>query len=226
MLKDSLQVYQPPAPKDLNVKPNMEIDKILAFVDKNVSSFCSYYQSIKDSERENRISDFLINHFQLCNNEQSSGFSPYDFRKNPTQQHSGKETDIGVFVLTRNSKPIPIIEFEAKRLSDSSNNKEYVCGKRGGIERFKRGDHSSHLTVCGMFGYVQSRTSQEWITKINIWIEELLECNTDKTIDWFNKKELLVKADSFPKVEKLSSLHSRKQSNDTITLWHYLIELN
>ncbi len=225
MLKDSLPLYQPPRLNDLKVAPSLEVDKILVFIDTNIPNFCLYYQSIKDSEKENRISDLLIHHFQLCKTEQAGGFFPFDFRKNPTQEHSTKETDIGVFVMTRNSKPLPIIEFEAKRFSESSNNKEYVCGDRGGIERFKRGHHSSHLTICGMFGYVQSRTSDKWITKVNNWICELSLKNTDKTIEWKDKKELLVKKTSFPNIEKLSSLHSRKQSNDNIALWHYFIEL-
>ncbi|MDR1371125.1 MAG: hypothetical protein LBJ72_13535 [Dysgonamonadaceae bacterium] len=80
--------------------------------------------------------------------EQLGGFPPYYFGKNPAQSQSGRETDIGVFLI-KSEKPITLIEFEAKRLSDTSNNKEYVCGKRGGIERFKRELHSSHLSVCG-----------------------------------------------------------------------------
>jgi hypothetical protein len=52
-------------------------------------------------------------------------------------------------------------------ISDTSNNKEYVCGKRGGIERFKRELHSSHLSVCGMFGYVQNDMPANWVDKIN-----------------------------------------------------------
>jgi hypothetical protein len=226
MLKDSLPSNQSPSINDLEVKPNLEVDKILEFIDNNISSFCPYYLSIKDSDRENRISDFLVHHLQLCKIEQFDGFCPYDFRKNPTQQYSDKETDIGVFIMSRGPKPIPIIEFEAKRLSETSNNKEYVSGDRGGIERFKRGYHSSHLTVCGMFGYVQSRSTQEWIIKINDWIEALSKNNNDQSIDWQFPQDQLVKAYSFPNVEKFSSHNFRKQSNDVITIWHYLIVFN
>jgi hypothetical protein len=127
--------------------------------------------------------------------------------------------------MSRTQKPIPIIEFEAKRLSESSNNKEYVCGIRGGIERFKRGHHSSHLKVCGMFGYVQSRTSEEWIKKINNWIKELSENNSDKTIDWSDESEFLYKSVSLPFVEKLNSANYRTLQKDSIQLWHYLIDL-
>jgi len=224
MLRDSWQTYQIPSPKDLSADSNFEVDLILSFIDKNIPDFPSYYQSVKDSEKENRVSDILVNHFELCKNE-CGGYFPFRFSKNPTQPESDKETDIGVFVMTRNQTPMPIVEFEAKRFSESSNNKEYVCGLRGGIERFKRGHHSSHLTVCGMFGYVQSRTSLDWIEKVNNWIKELSDNNVDSTIDWTGDKEILIKTDSFPLVEKLYSSHSRELSEDRISLWHYLIEL-
>ena len=224
MLKDSLPTYQTPNVNDISVAPNFEVDLVLSYIDKYVPDFPSYYQSVKDSEKENRISDNLVHHFELCKHE-TGGYFPYRFSKNPTQQESDKETDIGVFVMTRNQKPLPIIEFEAKRFSESSNNKEYVCGLRGGIERFKRGHHSSHLNVCGMFGYVQSRTSSDWIEKVNNWIKELSENNDDSTIDWTDSNELLIKVDSFPQVQKFFSSHFRKLPEKRISLWHYLIEL-
>ncbi|NVO11363.1 MAG: hypothetical protein HXX16_15485 [Bacteroidales bacterium] len=225
MLKDSLPTYQTPRDKDLSVAQNLEVDLVLSFIDKHVPYFPPYYQTVRDSKKENRISDFLVHHFELCKNE-TGGYFPFRFSKNPTQSESGKETDIGVFVMTRNLKPLPIIEFEAKRFSESSNNKEYVCGLRGGIERFKRGHHSSHLRVCGMFGYVQNQTSYDWIEKVNTWIKELSENSLDPTIDWTDSKELLIKVGSFPYVEKLFSFHYRELSKDRISLWHYLIELS
>ena len=76
-----------------------------------------------------------------------------------------------------------------------------------------------------MFGYVQNRTSSDWIEKVNNWIKELSENNVDPTIDWTDSKEYLIKVDSFPLVEKLNSSHYRKSSEDMISLWHYLIEL-
>lgn len=224
MLRDSYPLYQAPRPNDLSVDSNFEVDLILSFIDKNISGFPGYYQSIKDSKKENRISDNLVQHFELCKNESESYF-PFRFSKNPTQPESDKETDIGVFVMSRARKPIPIIEFEAKRLSESSNNKEYVFGIRGGIERFKRGHHSSHLKVCGMFGYVQNKSSAEWINKINTWISELSQENSDSTIDWTDKQELLSEIESFPFVEKLCSIHHRTLQKESIRLWHYLIDL-
>jgi len=226
MLRDSKLTNSTPPTNSLSVSPSIEVKRVLEFIDQNISEFCTFYKSIKDSDRENRISDFLVHHLQICKLEKDRGFFPFDFRKNPTQAHSGKETDIGVFVLTRGSKPVTIIEFEAKRFSESSNNKEYVCGEKGGIERFKRGHHSSHLSICGMFGYVQSRTCQEWIDKVNGWISDLAANNLDLTIDWTAKEEQLVVNNSLTNVEKLLSQNLRIETSDKIHLWHYIIFLS
>jgi hypothetical protein len=227
MLKDFSPSYQNPRPHDLSVESDHEVEIILSFVDKNISGFPVYYQSIeKNSEHENRISDNLVHYFEVCREEKESDcIFPFRFSKNPTQQESDKETDIGVFVISRTQKPISILEFEAKRLSKSSKNKEYVCGIRGGIERFKKGYHASHLKICGMFGYVQSKTATEWIGKINNWIKDLSVKNSDSTIDWSDEKELLSKIESFHCVEKLRSIHQRTSQKGNVVLWHYLIDL-
>ena len=97
---------------------------------------------------------------------------------------------------------------------------------RGGIEGFKRGHHSSHLVVCGMFGYVQSHTCSHWITKVNEFISELSTTNTDTTIDWTNSSENLVAVTSLTNVEKLESITLRKTPLKELKLWHYFIDLN
>lgn len=226
MLRNNIQTYNAPKPDDLSVEPKHEVSVLLHFIDCTISAFCPYYQAIKDSEKENRISDFLVHYFNTCLREEPySGFSPFCFGKNPTQPNSDKETDIGVVILTKNIKPVTIIEFEAKRLSETSNNKEYVCGIRGGIERFKRGEHASHLSICGMFGYVQSRTSTVWINKVNKWIAELSQSNSDKEIDWASCDEILSPIGSLPKIEKLISTNLRMGIQNPIQLYHYFIDL-
>ncbi len=228
MLKNHKPTYTPPRITDLDVEPNKEVNKILEFVDSNISSFPFYYQEVKDSEKENRITDCLINHFDLVKVENTNLEFPFRFSKNPTQEESDRETDIGIYIMTRTSEFKTVFEFEAKRFSESSNNKEYVCGDRGGIERFKRGLHCSHLKVCGMLGYIQSRSSIVWIEKVNKWINELSINNKDSSIDWTDKQELLVKIDSFPPyIEKLRSINYRiqKEKEDSIVIWHFFIDL-
>ncbi len=226
MLRDNIQTYNAPKSDDLSVEPKHEVTVLLQFIDCTIAGFCPFYQAIKDSEKENRISDFLVHYFNTCLREQPySGFSPFCFGKNPTQPNSDKETDIGVSILSLSIKPVTIIEFEAKRFSETSNNKEYVCGIRGGIERFKRGEHASHLSVCGMFGYVQSRTSSDWIFRVNNWIEELSKTNTDADIDWTSPNEKLSSINSFPLIEKLKSINKRETELNQIILYHYFINL-
>ena len=223
MLKDR-QISIIPSKDSISVESNFENEKIWTFINVNIVSFPPYFQSIKDSDKENRISEFLIRHFMLCIFEQSNGYFPYYFGKNPTQPQSDRETDIGVFVSIRIASPSPIIEFEAKILSSkNSHNKEYVCGERGGIERFKRGLHSSHLTECGMFGYIQSNNADHWETKINNWINELSDKNTDTTIHW-TRNEILQKLNPSSNVSKYYSRHQRSSSSE-IVLYHYFIDL-
>lgn len=225
MLKDNSPTYSLPKSDDLSVSPNYEVIFILSFIDRNISGFRPYYFSLKDSNRENRISDFVISYFEICLREKQIDY-PFNFRKNPTQSFSGKETDIGVLILTRNCPPITIIEFEAKRLSNTSKYKEYVSGVRGGIERFKRGEHASHLPICGMFGYIQSHDLIKWIKKVNEWILELGRI-TGTDIDWSNTKEQLTHVESYKDVEKLESTNIRiqPQKYKSITLYHYFINL-
>ena len=227
MLRNNIQTYNAPKPDDLSVEPKHEVSVLLQFIDCTISGFCPYYQAIKDSDKENRISDFLVYYFNTCLRlKPYSGFSPFCFGKNPTQPNSDKETDIGVVILTKDIKPVTIIEFEAKRFSETSKYKEYVSGVRGGIERFKRGEHASHLSVCGMFGYVQSRTSTTWIDKVNTWIGKLSQTNTDPDIDWTSPNEKLSPLDSFQNIEKLQSVNDRKTEPNSIKLYHYFIDLN
>lgn len=223
MFKDSLPSYQLPQPYDLSVPPKHEVEQIVSFIDNHIADFPHYYNQNKDSVRENWISNLLVRHFNLCNCE-NGGYLPYEFSKNPPQASSTRETDIGVYINTRNSKVIPIMEFEAKRFSETSNNQEYVYGERGGIERFKKGEHSKHLKECGMFAYVQSRTIEEWFSKVNGWVIYQSQNSINESIDW-TEDEQLAKVSLLGSVEKFASCHKRNISNDTIFLWHYFIDL-
>ena len=226
MLRDNQPTYYPPQHTDLSVKSGYEVEIILVFIDHNISYFPSYYKSNKDSPKENWISNLLVRHLNLCNIEKG-GFLPFEFSKNPPQAQSGKETDIGVYAQTRNAKPITIIEFEAKRFSETSNNQEYVYGERGGIERFKRGEHASHLSTCGMFAYVQSGTLDDWIKKVNKWIDKQARKNIDPEIDWSNQDEKInVYCNLSSEVKIQKSINKRKMPLDSVVIYHYFINLN
>ena len=210
----------------LSVEGNHSVSVLLSFIDANISGFRDYYFKSEMSSDENFISHNLVNYFNSWLNDESNGFAPYKFSfgKNPPQHGSRKETDIGVVILNPSQPSQTIIEFEAKRLSDSSANSEYVYGERGGIERFKRNYHGAHLTICGMFGYIQSKTTSVWVDKINGWITKLSNDDTDNTIDWNPPKEKLKILITFEHVDKYESENVRI-NKPILKLYHYFINL-
>ena len=74
-----------------------------------------------------------------------------------------------------------------------------------------------------MFGFVQSKTIQHWISKINNWIED--RTIFDSPIDWKKIDEKLEKEKEFDHVEKWVSVHSRIRKSP-IKLYNYFITLN
>lgn len=211
---------------ELSVGSQHSVAVLLKFVDKAIVGFRSYYFSEPNvSGDENAITYHIANYFNAMLNEEEDGFIPYQFSfvKNPPQPESRKETDLGVVILNKSKPSFPIIEFEAKRLSESSNNSEYVYGTRGGIERFKRNQHGSHLHTCGMLGYIQKDVCAEWTTKINSWITD--QANKDKNdLDWTHENEKLIHLKSFEKVDKWSSINLRTDQSN-LHIYHYFIDL-
>ncbi len=221
MLRDSNDTF---GRAELSVEAEHSVAALLKFVDQTISGFRPYYFSVPNlSGDENAITYHIVNYFNSLLDERSDGFIPYKFVKNPPQPDSRKETDLGVVISNKSIPGFPIIEFEAKRLSESSNNSEYVYGERGGIERFKRNHHGARLGTCGMLGYVQSNECSEWVKKINSWIN--VQASNDTTdLDWKNEKELLIHSDTFDTVEKWHSVNCRVEQPD-LTLYHYFINL-
>lgn len=194
---------------------------VLSFVDTYLPSFITYYKSQGSPSTENRITDLLSFHFNTCH----SGYMPFFFQKNPTQQTGYRESDIGVFAKDRNMTPmLPIFEFEAKKLSSTSANQEYVYGERGGMERFKREIHSPHLPHCGMLGYMFSYNANYWTDRINTWITNLACQSPINGIDWRGNDELLQFIDSSSTVTKLMSKNKRVTQPEIVII-HYLLDL-
>lgn len=117
-----------------------------------------------------------------------------------------------------------IFEFEAKKLSPSSTNHEYVYGERGGMERFKREIHSPHLPHCGMLGYVLCNDINHWSNQINSWITKLANQSPINGLDWQGDDELLHSVGTNGTIAKYVSKNKRITLAD-ITILHYLIDL-
>lgn len=194
---------------------------VVSYMDNHLPDFVAYYKAQGSPVGENRISDLLCSHLNMS----LDGFLPFWFGKNPTQIVGYRESDMGVFVKDKEMNPMrPLFEFEAKKLSPSSANKEYVCGERGGMERFKRDIHSPHLPHCGMLGYVFVHDSQYWMEQINSWITNLASHSPLSGADWRGEDELLHACGVVGTVTKYLSKNKRASKSD-IMIFHYFIDL-
>jgi hypothetical protein len=212
---------------ELSVNHFHSISTVLGFIDRSISGFRSYCLAAPDMPiDENAITYHIGNYFNSLLLDEIDGCSPYKFSfvKNPVQSDSRRESDLGVIILSKSLPSFPIIEFEAKRLSATSNNREYVYGERGGIERFKQRHHGAHLNTCGMFGYVQNDNQSVWVQKINEWISEKSASHDTSSLDWRNQSELLIHVESLVNVDKWSSSHVRIDKS-ILCLYHYFIDL-
>jgi hypothetical protein len=225
MIREIQQVNSAPVSDSLSVQEDQEIINIFQYIDFSIGKFHDYYMIYKDSKKENRITDLLVSCFEECLYLFNNGYFSIRFSKNPTEDNSTRELDIGVYPRKIRKSLKPIISFEAKRLYASSHSNEYVNGITGGIERFKRCKHAAEDKVCEMIGYVQTKDANFWFSKINDLIDRLAKENKDETIDWKDENEKLSLLNSFIRVQKYSSLNYRKPKNDFICIFHYFIEL-
>jgi len=100
-----------------------------------------------------------------------------------------KGVDFAVYVRPYLLSAKPIFIIEAKRLPPT-NNKDYVQGKTGGLERFKRelSGYGKHLTQSAMIGYIQGKSKEHWLTTINSWIDNKMKEKSD--LIWNNNDKL------------------------------------
>ena len=122
--------------------------------------------------------------------------------------------------------------FEAKRLPTPGSNreKEYVIGtgtkRSGGIERFKKGLHGPKIKYAAIIGYVQKDDFKHWFLKINSWIQELADDETNNL--WQNSDILKCKNIQESISVELFSEHTRVLNGsklDDISLFHFWINL-
>lgn len=209
MLKEQLNTTEQ-AKHEFSIPENFTVQRILVFLKSSLSEFENEFKTAQlQIHREDDISGQLALHFQLKAKNENLLF---DF--NPKV---GVDFGIHISPLQLGAKPIFIVE--AKRLSKS--HKDYVKNPNGGIERFKRvqDGFGKHLTQSAMIGYIQQENKEYWETKINRWIEELIESETD--IIWHKEDELAPNSE----VSDFISHHQRISGN-TITLFHFWIYLS
>jgi len=119
------------------------------------------------------------------------------------------------YIMTADS----IFLIEAKRMPTHS--RDYVQGDNGGIERFKRElpGYGKHLLQSAMLGYIQEKSKDYWLKRINGWIDEKITNESD--INW-DDNDKLRKNEEFA---DFISQHSRI-TQPPITLHHYWLILH
>jgi len=169
------------------------------------------------------LADFLDNKSELLSQDLGTSFR--------FTNQSQRKSDIGV-KFGRGYTAInrePICWIEAKRLPTPKRNdrdeREYVFVDKkkfkgnGGMQRFKEGKHAPELSYSIMIGYIQENDSNYWLLKINTWITELANMDSEH----WSKDECLQKY-SYNKCNRFLSTHKRNSKTD-ITLYHFWISL-
>ena len=210
------------------------IDKVVTFLDTYLPKFPSVFKNktIKTKltheddisqtlatylDRQSRNDNFLLIHFQYryFKTRRSSDFGIIEVEDN-----SPSDIDKAFFVLEAKHLPLP--------KPVKTREKEYVIGNPngGGIERFKRGDHGTDLSESAMVAYVQSETCPHWQTKVNGWIQDLIDAPISKNIEW-NNADLLVLESQLDTTFKYQSKNKRihQGKTDEIQLLHYWLPL-
>jgi hypothetical protein len=209
MLREQLNTTEQ-AKREFSIPENSTVHRILVFLRSSLIEFENEFKTVQlQMHREDDISGQLALFFQSRSKNENLLF---DF--NPKV---GVDFGIHISPMQLGAKPIFIVE--AKRLSKS--HKDYVKNPNGGIERFKREQDGfgKHLTQSAMVGYIQQENKEYWESKINCWIEELIESETN--IVW-EKRDKLVQ--NYPVSDFISS-HQRI-SERPITLYHFWLNLN
>ena len=205
---------------------------VIEFLDKHLPDFPNFLRVKKRNIAEVRISQVLCPF--LNTSREIDEVSLFEFEReamNEDSQHSSDFAVIDVKEFKKSPFPLkPLFTIEAKRLptigrdkDGNSREKEYVEGKLGGIERFKRNLHGRNLPQSAMIGYVQKETCSHWHSKINEWINELISNNSD----FWDSEDLLIETNDFSTTKKYASQNTRivDSNRDKIILYHYLMEL-
>ena len=161
--------------------------------------------------------------------DKSLFFFHFQYRYKKTKRSS----DFGIIDIEDSPDDIENAFFvmEAKRLPTptppKSREKEYVEGNLGGIERFKKGQHGTGLAKSAMVAYIQKETCAHWLTKINGWIQDLIDTSTSPDILW-QPNDLLTFQNQFDTTSKYQSKNARVYNGktDDIQLSHYRLPLN
>ncbi len=197
------------------------VDKLISFFEEHLPNFPTQ-RILNGTMSEEDLSEELHEHltWQAMKSNQPFVFKPEKKQKKTGQKGHSKRVDFGIYYVEVNDMSI-IYTLEAKKLPTGTGvrEKEYVLGKRGGIERFKNEFHGidkagNLLDRNGIIAYIHHEDFPTWHEKINTWIEEEALWHTSEQLN----KEY------FNAIGKLHSTHLRI-SNTLVHLDHFWIKI-
>ncbi len=195
------------------IQPSKAQSVVIDFLKCNLTLYLSQYD--KNLTGEDDISQVIAIFLETRARQNNSDFL-FCFQYKYTA--SRRSVDIGV-VHEGSLKAFFVIE--AKRLPPT-NTKDYVQGKTGGIERFKKGYHGHGLFVSAMLGYVQKNGFEYWHSQVNSWIDNL-NPNSNDAVTWC-EKDRLRKVESSEDMGLYASTHSRPDQK-SISLYHFWLNM-
>jgi len=119
----------------------------------------------------------------------------------------------------KHHKPLFIVEAKRLPAPGQQREREYVAGRTGGIERYKRGSHGTGLDECGMLGFVEEDTFSFWEQNINTWITEL-----SSTTAFWQPDEILGESEEEKDFATFRSIAYREHQ-EVISLHHLWIDI-
>ena len=199
-----------------NWTDNASIHRVIELIEDNITLFIEKYTGVH-AEKD------LNQNFSLCMNTKAKDeLFTFSNEYKDIILATPHKVDFGVVI---DGETEAFFVLEAKRLNTSlpkAREKEYIVGKLGGIERFKKEKHGKSLTHVGMIAYVQTDNSGIWLDKINDWIDEEITSPTSSELTWVNKDKLVI-----DKEEAIYSTYSSTHQCLTkdINMYHVWIDL-
>ncbi len=195
------------------------------FLDNHLPGFPTHLKSVgTDIQKEDDITLQLFFYLDEKTRHKTK-IIPYRFANQFAYINKVYSSDLGVLV-EKFSRRDPFFVIEAKRLPTpgSTRRKEYVLGKKGGIERFKRKLHGNNLSVSSMIAYITKEDYTYWLKEVNGWIQEQISVGKQTDISWLDEDMLQFRS-AHANVNSYTSRNSRG-SNDFINLIHYWMVLS
>ncbi len=199
-----------------SLPPRRTISSILDFLELWLPSFLEIYPFSPTPDLEDNISKNL--HLFLQGKAKINNLLFHFDAK--------KGVDFLIWIQPFNPGAEPLFLIEAKRLPPT-NNKDYVQGRTGGIERFKREQtgFDTHLTIIAMLGYVQKNDFSYWLKRINSWIMVLIKQNDVADDIIWGKCDILKEIPTNSKhLARYVSTHARKTQMN-IELHHFWLNM-